>query len=160
MAWDLESDVDLAGKFRNFPVVGSREPLYENKEYAPHYNLEIIMSSWLEIFHNSFLEIDNLNEEKHILTKIAFFHNRFLNEIHPFADGNGRVCRIVIGALLMKHSCPPVFPIVTNHDDQVKYISTIVECEKIKSDKPMVEYLATGITEYLHIKINSLKSLN
>lgn len=68
------------------------------------------MSSYIDIFKNRLNDINNLLEDKHLLTQISYFHNKFLNEIHPFADGNGRVCRIIIGAILMQNNCPPIFP--------------------------------------------------
>lgn len=149
LAWETDFKPELVGNYRNIPTVGSREPFFENKEYAPHFNLEIIMASYIDIFNSIMDDIDNSQSEKHLLTRIAYFHNRFLNEIHPFADGNGRVCRIIIGAVLMINNCPPIFPQITNHDQQVEYISTIVKCEQDKSDLSLVEYFAIGMTNYL-----------
>ncbi|MFV8325893.1 Fic family protein [Flavobacterium sp. ZS1P14] len=34
-----------------------------------------------------------------MLTALSFFYNTFLNAIHPFTDGNGRVCRIIMGVV-------------------------------------------------------------
>ncbi|MBP6039943.1 MAG: Fic family protein [Flavobacterium sp.] len=154
LAWETEFKPELVGNYRNIPTVGSREPFFENKEYAPHYNLEIIMASYIEIFNSRFNEIDNENTQKHLLTHITYFHNRFLNDIHPFADGNGRVCRIIMGAILMKHNCPPIFPEITTQEEQINYISTIVACEKNKNDELLVSYFANGMTNYLLKRIN------
>lgn len=149
LAWETEFKPELVGNYRNIPTVGSREPFFENKEYASHYNLEIIMTSYIGLFNDRFNDIENSNTEKHLLTRIAYFHNKFLNEIHPFADGNGRVCRIIIGAVLMTHNCPPIFPEITTQEQQIDYISTIVKCEKNKDDTFLVEYFAKGMTAYL-----------
>ncbi len=132
-AWETSFKPELVGNYRNIPTIGSREPFFENKEYAPHYNLEIIMASYIGIFNSIFNDIDNQIASKHLLTRIAYFHNRFLNEIHPFADGNGRVCRIIIGAVLMTNNCPPIFPEITNQEEQMEYISTIINCEQNKA---------------------------
>lgn len=148
-AWETEFKPELVGNYRNVPTVGSREPFFENKEYAPHYNFEIIMGSYIERFNSQFDDIDNETEDKHLLTRIAYFHNKFLNEIHPFADGNGRICRIIIGALLMKYKCPPIFPEITTQEQQIEYISTIVACEENKSDELLISYFAEGMTKYL-----------
>lgn len=148
-AWETEFKPELVGHYRNIPTVGSRQPFFEDKEYVAHYNLENIMDTWLEMFNNRFLDIDNSSEEKHILTRIAYFHNKFLNELHPFADGNGRVCRIVIGAILMKNNCPPIFPEITNQEEQIEYITTIVTCEKQEIDTPLIKYFAEGMSDYL-----------
>lgn len=153
LAWEMDFRPELVGNYRNIPTVGSREPYFENKEYAPHYNLEIIMSSYLNLINSKLDDIDNSTFDKHLLNRIAYFHNRFLNEIHPFADGNVRVCRIIIGAILMINNCPPIFSKITNQEQQVEYISTIVKCEQENSDQPLVEYLAKGMTDYLNQRL-------
>lgn len=149
LAWETEFKQELVGNYRNVPTVGSREPFFENKEYAPHYNLEIIMASYVDLFNDRFNEIDNSTDKKHLLTQITYFHNKFLNDIHPFADGNGRVCRIIIGAVLMANNCPPIFPEITTQEQQIEYISTIIKCEQNKNDVSLVEYFAKGMTAYL-----------
>ncbi|AFL85688.1 hypothetical protein Belba_3176 [Belliella baltica DSM 15883] len=153
LAWEADFRPELVGNYRNIPTIGSRQPYFENKHYAPHYNLEIIMSSYLDIFNSKLSLIDNTEYGKHLLTQVTYFHNKFLNEIHPFADGNGRVCRILIGAILMLNNCPPIFPRITNQTQQKKYISIIVRCEKEESDEPMMKYFALGMTEYLESRL-------
>jgi Fic family protein len=155
MAWDTGFKPELVGNYRNVPTVGSRQPFFEDKEYTAHYNLEIIMESWIEQFNNRFSDIDNAIENKHLLTRIAFFHNKFLNDLHPFADGNGRVCRIIIGAILMLNNCPPIFPEITSQEEQIEYITTIVNCETEKSNILLVKYFAEGMTNYLLRRIKA-----
>lgn len=104
LSWNGNFKKELVGNYRNFQVIGYREPFYENKEYNPHYNLEIIMSSYIEFFTRKFNAIDNSKDDTHLITALAYFHNKFLNDIHPFADGNGRVCRIIMGTIMMKNS--------------------------------------------------------
>ena len=154
LSWDNEYKPELVGEYRNIPVVGSREPFFTNKEYAPHYNLQIIMATYVNMINDRLDDIDNNMEEKHLLTRIAYLHNKFLNEIHPFADGNGRVCRILIGAVLMANDCPPIFPEITTQAEQVAYITAIVNSEKEKDDKLLVKYFAEGMTNYLLKRID------
>ncbi|MCM1059111.1 MAG: Fic family protein [Eubacterium sp.] len=58
-------------------------------------------------------EISELLEElcdiqnKDALTAAAYFHAKFEN-IHPFADGNGRVGRLAMNYFLVTHNHPPV----------------------------------------------------
>jgi len=148
-AWETDFKPELVGNYRNIPTVGSRQPHFEDKEYSPHFNLEVVMSSYVDMFNNQLNDIDNTIKEKHLLTRIAYFHNKFLNEIHPFADGNGRVCRIIIGAILMLNNCPPIFPKIITPEQQVEYITLIINCEQKKNDDELVEYFAKGMTEYL-----------
>lgn len=153
-AWEADFKPELVGNYRNVPAVGSRLPYFDNKEYIAHFNLEVVMPSHVDIFNNKFLNIDNSTYETHLLTIVAYFHNKFLNYLHPFADGNGRVCRIIMGALLMSNNCPPIFPQITDQDKQVEYITKIVDCEINNTDAILVEYFAKGMTEYL---LNRLK---
>jgi len=153
LSWNGDFKPELIGNYRNFPVVGSRYPLFTDKEYVPHYNLEVSMSSHMDFFVHRFNHIDNSNADSHLLMALAYFHNKFLNFIHPFADGNGRVCRIIMGTIMMKNGCPPIFPKIENDDDMVTYISTIVDCELKGSDWPLVAYLANGMTDYLENRI-------
>lgn len=155
MSWELDFKPHLVGNYRNIPTIGYREPFFRNKEYVPHYNLEMVMSSYIDMFNAKFGAIDNSKEETHLITALVFFHNIFLNRIHPFADGNGRVCRIIMGTILMKNDCPPIFVKITSDEDRFEYINTIVECEVSDSDLPLIEFLANGISESLESKVQA-----
>ena len=54
----------------------------------------------------------------------------------------------------MKNNCPPIFTKITSEEDRFEYINKIVESENIKSDKPIVEFLAYGMSEYLENKVS------
>lgn len=154
LAWESEFKPELVGNYRNVPIEGSREPFFKNKDYAPHYNLDIIMTSYVAMFNDRISDIDNAIEDKHLLTRLAYLHNKFLNDIHPFADGNGRVCRIILGAVQMTNNCPPIFPEITTQEEQIEYITTIVTCEQEKSDKLLIQYFAEGMADYLIRRVN------
>ena len=153
LAWEVDFKPHLVGNYRNIPTVGRRQPFFENKEYVPHYNIEVAMASHLALFNDELEKIDNTSNSTHLLTYIADFHNIFLNTIHPFADGNGRVCRIIMGIVLMKHQCPPVFVKITSDEDRFDYIHKIVECEQSNSNEPLIKFLAEGMADYLEEKI-------
>lgn len=153
LSWNGNFKKELVGNYRNFQVIGYREPFYENKEYNPHYNLEIIMSSYIEFFTRKFNAIDNSKDDTHLITALAYFHNKFLNDIHPFADGNGRVCRIIMGTIMMKNNCPPVFARILSNVDMMSYINVIMTCEDQSSNDPLVTFLANGMSAYLENKI-------
>jgi hypothetical protein len=53
------------------------------------------------------------------------------------------------GAVLMANNCPPIFPEITTQEQQIEYISTIVQCEHDKSDVALIEYFAKGMTNHL-----------
>jgi Fic family protein len=155
LAWEVDFKPHLVGEYRNIPTVGYREPFFENKEYVPHYNLEMVMSTYINMFIDRFEHIDNSKDETHLITRLSYFHNKFLNKIHPFADGNGRVCRIIMGTVLMKNSCPPIFVKIKSDEDRLEYISKIVDCEISQSDVPLIRLLAEGMSDYLEGRISS-----
>lgn len=62
-------------------------------------------------------------EGKDVMTIAAYLHLRF-EEIHPFADGNGRVGRTLLNYYLMTHGYPPL--ILFSEDKKTYYLSLAV----------------------------------
>lgn len=82
-----------AGAYRNHGVriVGANVPT------ANHLKIPELMK---EI-------IRNINKEKKdLIEHISVLHGKF-EQIHPFSDGNGRIGRLLINAMLMKKNLPP-----------------------------------------------------
>lgn len=92
-------DYSIAGKVRNEPVVvGSRVGQQIIIKHNPPFHKK------LEIEKNLIELTEWLNEAKELpILKIAIFHHRFVF-IHPFVDGNGRVCRILSALLFLKQN--------------------------------------------------------
>jgi len=65
----------------------------------------------------------------------AVAHNQFEN-IHPFSDGNGRVGRILLNNILIKHKLPPIN---IDLDNQAEYYSSLKAYEMNKDLKPTVD---------------------
>lgn len=65
----------------------------------------------------------NEAEGKDVITIAAYLHLRF-EEIHPFADGNGRVGRTLLNYYLITHDHPPL--ILYNEDKKTYYLSLAV----------------------------------
>ncbi|MCM1440429.1 MAG: Fic family protein [Roseburia sp.] len=64
-------------------------------------------------------EVENINEDK-ILESAAFFHLMF-ESIHAFADGNGRVGRLMTNYMLMLHNHPPIN--IFSEDKETYYLA-------------------------------------
>ena len=71
----------------------------------------------------------------------ALVHNQFEN-IHPFQDGNGRVGRLLLNYVLLKHSYPPINIYLK---DRMKYYKILEIFEKTGDIKPTLRFL---ISEY------------
>lgn len=75
----------------------------------------------------------------------AIIHNQFEN-IHPFADGNGRVGRILLNNILIKHKLPPLN---INLKNRAEYYKTIREYSEKQNIKPTLDLF---LKEYKQLK--------
>ena len=78
-------------------------------------------------------EIQNIPEDKTI-TAAAYFHVKFEN-IHPFADGNGRTGRLAMNYFLILHNHPPV---IIHEENRLDYYLAL-EAWDTKQDLSMMK---------------------
>ena len=89
------------------------------------------------------IELDELLAElidvsdEHILISSAYFHCKFEN-IHPFADGNGRVGRLALNYFLLIHNHPPV---IIHEEDRLEYFAALEAWDRFQRLEPMTDYL-------------------
>jgi Fic family protein len=104
------TDAGLVGQFRDRPVwIGGSTPLNAAYVGPPPEMLRELMEDLID-FANS----DSLD----VITQAAVLHAQF-ESIHPFADGNGRLGRVLIGWLLVRRlrvHVPPPFSIFVARD--------------------------------------------
>src|SRR5690606_30931045 len=90
---------DIKGKIRNRQIViGSHREnnklvIKHNPPYHAKFKIEKALNELLIWFKDA--------KELSIL-KVGIFHHQFVY-IHPFEDGNGRVCRLLTALLFLKH---------------------------------------------------------
>lgn len=72
-----------------------------------------------------------------LLTTAAYFHLNFEN-IHPFADGNGRVGRTLLNYFLMTHGLPPT---VIFDEDKETYYECLLVFDKTEKMDAFVQFL-------------------
>jgi Fic family protein len=72
-----------------------------------------------------------------VLIAAAYFHAKFEN-IHPFADGNGRTGRLVMNYILLLHGHPPV---IIHEEDRKGYYSALEAWDERQELDPLIEYL-------------------
>lgn len=73
-------------------------------------------------------ELEGISE-RNALTAAAYFHAKFEN-IHPFADGNGRTGRLAMNYFLVMHNHPPI----TIHEEDRKEYYGALEAWDSKQD--------------------------
>ena len=81
-------------------------------------------------------EMTDVPEEK-ALTAAAYFHAKFEN-IHPFADGNGRAGRLLMNYFLLLHDHPPV---TIHEEDRKGYYGALEAWDARQVLEPLVSFL-------------------
>ena len=83
-------------------------------------------------------ELQNISPEN-ILTAAAYFHAKFEN-IHPFADGNGRCGRLAMNYLLVLHGHPPI---TIHEEDRLDYYTALEAWDVQQELEPLCLFLRT-----------------
>jgi len=87
--------------------------------------------------------IIKLEKELHPIEFAAKFHLDFVT-IHPFIDGNGRCARLLMNLVLLRFGYViTIIPAILRHD----YIEAIKKSQKMKADKPFVDFISCMVYE-------------
>ncbi len=81
-------------------------------------------------------ELQDVSNEN-ALTVAAYFHAKFEN-IHPFADGNGRTGRLAMNYFLVTHNHPPV---IIHEEDRRGYYAALEAWDSGQDLNPLRDYL-------------------
>ena len=76
-----------------------------------------------------------------IITAASYFHVKFEN-IHPFADGNGRTGRLALNYFLLTHDYPPV---IIHEQDRNEYFQALESWDNHQELSPMLLFLKSQI---------------
>lgn len=115
---------ECPGEYKHHDYVIGREEVG-----APPSTIREEMSELLE-------ELQDI-EDKDVLTAAAYFHAKFEN-IHPFADGNGRTGRLAMNYFLIMHNHPPV---IIHEEDRREYYAALEAWDNEQSLKPLQDFL-------------------
>ena len=92
----------------------------------------------------------NENEGEHPIVIAATFHYRFVR-IHPFDDGNGRMARLLMNMILIRHGYTIA---IISREERDRYIQTLEQADKSEDLAEFITYVA-HCCEYalnLHMK--------
>ena len=117
--------------------LGERPGEYKHRDYvtgrdetgAPASDVAEEMDELLDELQ----DVDN----KNALMAAAYFHAKFEN-IHPFADGNGRTGRLLMNYFLILHEHPPI---VIHEQDRKSYYAALEAFDREQELSPLVSYL-------------------
>ena len=128
----FENSKSFAGKFRERGVeVGIRDGLGNIIHLgAPATRVIPLLTELVKWYNKNRKKLPPI-----VLATVV--HNQF-EYIHPFEDGNGRVGRLLLNNILLKHKLPPVNISMKN---RVNYYSTLKDFQKTGNIKPSIELI-------------------
>jgi Fic family protein len=113
----------------------------------------------------------NTEEQKSTLSPIelaALFHYRYIR-IHPFEDGNGRLARLLVNYILLRHNYPMM---VIPTADRKNYLNVLGQCDKntgtepynganatLEQIKPFYDYIYAFVVKKLDSSVQMIKGL-
>ena len=124
---------------RRYILNGERPGEYKKHDYVT--GREEVGASVNEVvkeIENLLNEVNsvNTNNTEDIIKIATYFHNKFEN-IHAFADGNGRVGRTLTNYILMINNVPPL---IVYDEDKKYYYAALEKYDKEDDIKSMIEF--------------------
>jgi len=140
----FSSVLENAGDYRDSQV------FIEGSDYMPPPAFEVpaLMKELLEWLKRN-------PDELRPVEVAAVFHHRFVS-IHPFDDGNGRVARLLMNVLLIKHGYP--FTVIRNYDRR-RYYGTLKRADN-GDLRPFVNFVGRCVEESLHLYLSAVEPTN
>lgn len=94
-------------------------------------------------------------EKKHPLLLAAEFHGRF-ERIHPFEDGNGRVGRMLINAILLEQGYPPLIIRKTMRQSYFDVLEAFDNGHKLKMLRFLIEKFESTFNNFFKTYVRYL----
>ena len=122
---------------RRFVELGERPGEFKRHDYVTGREEVGALPENVSVEVNDLVEELRDFQDEAILRAATYFHLRFEN-IHPFADGNGRVGRTLLNYFLLIQNHPPV---IVYDDDKEAYYFALEEYDKSEDIMPMFNFL-------------------
>ncbi|MBD5556959.1 MAG: Fic family protein [Roseburia sp.] len=117
--------------------LGERPGEYKNHDYVTgREEVGALPEDVAEEMEELLEELLDISDDK-ALTAAAYFHAKFEN-IHPFADGNGRAGRLAMNYFLVLHNHPPI---TIHEEDRKAYYKALEEWDLRQDLEPMLAFL-------------------
>ena len=117
--------------------LGERPGEYKKHDYVTGlHEIGALPEDVQEEMQELMTDLQDIPDEK-ALTAAAFFHAKMEN-IHPFADGNGRTGRLMMNYYLILHNHPPV---IIYEEDRKSYYSALESFDTDQDLAPLLTFL-------------------
>jgi Fic family protein len=101
-------------------------------------------------------KIDTVSNTEDIYNLAFDFHFKLVS-IHPFADGNGRVSRLMMNFIILYHGQTPA---ILHKEDRLEYINALEESRNIEIILPIRRFLYAQQVKYYDREIQKYNSSN
>lgn len=118
---------------------GEIEPLRRGLKPPAKSLIPSLMADWVEKADG------NPPSDCHLIEHLAALHAEF-ERIHPFPDGNGRVGRLLLSALLVQNGYPPA---IIYKEERRKYLRYLERADN-DDPAPLGELLARSVREGIY----------
>ncbi len=102
----------------------------------------------------NFYKVSSVSTEAHPAWLAAMMHYKFVR-IHPFDDGNGRVTRLIMNFILLKHGYPPAI-IKSSKKDKDEYLYALNQAD-VGNDEYFQNYIYQQVIRSLEMSIKAAK---
>ncbi len=120
---NLKIDESLILRFHSILMNGVRDDAGRYRSHGVRIvGLNVPTANYLrvpDLMRDLFKDINKKNDD--VITHVSRIHSK-LEQIHPFSDGNGRIGRIVIVAMLLKKNLAPAIISQKNKSFYYKYL--------------------------------------
>ncbi|KAI4142037.1 MAG: hypothetical protein L6R39_005109 [Caloplaca ligustica] len=126
---DGSSAEEYAGQYRQYSVAAWAKGAKKSHKFIHHTAVPQFMEQMVNDYRTDVLMIGDSKELDPfaLASRYAWY---FVN-IHPFADGNGRMCRLILNAILLKYA-GIVVPIGEDgNEGREEYLEVAVEGSKV-----------------------------
>lgn len=129
--WKVES---------NFTQLINEENKIIYKEYPKPNEIPNLMNKWFDLF--------NLISQEEPLIQYAKLHVTF-GAIHPFADGNGRIARLIANVPILQNGLVPITISNNNRREYIQLVQNIKIDEDLNVIKGLNEFVSFVKNEWL-----------
>lgn len=106
------------------------------KSYVPFQKVPAKLEEYCEIINSRRKSIDP--NDIYSMYQLSFDAHHLLVQIHPWADGNGRMSRLIMNQIQMEYG---IIPSYINKEHKVQYIESLIISDEIHDTTPFNDFM-------------------